>query len=97
MIYGQLPGRSPESKSRNYVKSINADPLYHLNCLQINRSRIIYDDIYYQTILLSKIFLIGQIIHYEKSISPRGIVMINTRIKDSTGVCSVSFYFKEKI
>jgi hypothetical protein len=30
-------------------------------------------------------------------VSPRGMSMINVRIKDSTGICSVSFYFKEKI
>lgn len=59
MIYGQLPNKSPESKTRNFIKSVNADPLYHLNCWQVGRSRIVYDDVYYQTILLWKIVLIG--------------------------------------
>jgi hypothetical protein len=96
MRYGQLPGRSPEGKSRNYIKCVNADPLYHINCLQINKTKILYDDIYYQTILISKIFLIGQVVHCEKVVSQRGMSMINTRIKDSTGACNVSFYFSEK-
>lgn len=35
--------------------------------------------------------------NWEKIVSPRGMAMINVRVKDSTGVCNVSFYFKEKM
>jgi hypothetical protein len=64
MIFGQLPGRSPEGKTRSLVKAINQTPLYHMTCLQLSRLSLHYDDVLYQNSHVSKIIVMGSITHF---------------------------------
>jgi hypothetical protein len=97
MIFGQLPGRSPEGKVRSMVKSINQTPLYHMTCLQLSKARLHYDDVVYQDSIISKAVVMGRIMHYEQSVSVRGLPVINLRVEDSTGRCLIAFYHSQEI
>lgn len=48
MIFGQLPGKSPEKKTRSVIKALNGNAVYNMSCLQLNKVRLVYDDTYYQ-------------------------------------------------
>ncbi len=65
MIFGQLPGRSPEGKNRSIIKSINQTPLYHMTCLQLSKAKLHYDDVIYQNSVISKVAVIGRIMQYD--------------------------------
>lgn len=95
MIYGQLPNKSPERRNRNIIKTVNLVPLYHMTCRQLNQTHIQYDDIFYKSLNIEKVLLIGQSIKIEKANSHRGIAMVNVKMQDTTGICTVSFYFDE--
>lgn len=92
MIFGQLPGKSPEKKTRSVIKALSGNAVYHLSCLQLNKMRLVYDDTYYQNCPVSKAVLIVQIIQFEKGQSPRGMAILNLKVKDSTGKAIVTFY-----
>jgi hypothetical protein len=97
MIFGQLPGRSPEGKVRSLVKSINQTPLYHMTCLQLSKVKLHYDDVVYHNSIISKAVVMGRIMHYEQSVSARGLPVIDLRVQDSTGRCLISFYHSQEI
>ena len=97
MIFGQLPGRSPEGKIRSMIKSINQVPLYHMTCLQLSKMKLHYDDVIYHNSIISKAVIMGRIIHHDQSTSARGLPVINIMIEDSTGRCLISFYHSQDI
>lgn len=97
MIHSQLPTRSPEGKARNYVKSVNCEPLYYMSCLQLGGTKLVYDDVTYRGVVVSRAIVVGQVVQFERATSQRGVAMVNVRLQDSTGKCSISFYYKEGI
>lgn len=97
MIFGQLPGKSPEKRTRSVIKTLSGTAVYHMTCLQANRVRMVYDDTYYQNCPVNRVMLIVQIMQYEKGQSPRGMATINLKVKDSTGRCTVAFYHSEQL
>ena len=64
MIFGQLPGRSPEKRTRSVVKALSGNAVYHMSCLQLNRVRLVYDDTYYQNSPVTKAVMIVQIMQF---------------------------------
>lgn len=64
MIFGQLPGKSPEKRTRSVIKTLSGTAVYHMTCLQLNKVRLVYDDTYYQNCPVTKAVLIVQIMQY---------------------------------
>lgn len=64
MIFGQLPGKSPEKRSRSVIKTLSGTAVYHMSCLQANRVRLVYDDTYYQNCPVNRAVMIVQILQY---------------------------------
>lgn len=64
-------------------------------CSQLSKLKIHHDDITYNKKEITKIIVLGMVINCDKKMSPKGLVMINVRVKDSTGIVSLSFYFDD--
>lgn len=96
MIISQSTRTLPESEvCGSYPPS--PEPLYHLTCKQLFMARIHNDEVLLNHMPLTKLIILGRIITADKGTSPKGMVVINATIVDSTGQAKVMIYYRENI